>query len=215
MHVRTYLPSRPRPDRATRHAPKHRARNLLLAVCVMGAVIPFPAPSAQAHAPAAEPEQAYAPVEVVHTEQVQAGPYHLTVGFSTWPLRAMQSLDFTFAPDGGLIGKSGTLSMTGPGMERGKRRAGPLSRHPRKRSVWGLDVQSLPTAGRWSFTFAINGPQGQGTGTLDNVTVLEQPGPPLALSWALCTLPVLGLIASLAVAWRRHRPSRHLAALGV
>jgi hypothetical protein len=214
MHVRTYLLPRPRPARATRHAPKHRARSLLLAVCIMAAVIPVSAPSAQAYAPA-EPEQAYAPVEVVHTEQVQAGPYHLTVGFSTWPLRAMQSLDFTFAPDGGLTGKSGTLSMTGPGMKGSRRGAGPLSRHPRKRDVWGLDIQSLSTAGKWSFTFAINGPKGQGTGTLDNVTVLDQPGPPLALSWALCTLPVLGLIAFLAIAWRRHRPSRHLAALGI
>ncbi|MEV4170778.1 hypothetical protein [Nonomuraea sp. NPDC049709] len=214
MHVRTYLPARPRPARATRSAPTHRARNLLLAVCVMGAAIPVSAPPAQAHAPA-EPAQVYAPVDVVHTERVQAGPYHLTVGFSRWPLRAMQSLDFTFAPDGGLTGKSGTLGMTGPGMEGGGRGAAPLSRHPRKRDVWGLDIQSLSTAGKWSFTFAVNGPLGQGTGTLDNVTVLDQPGPPLALSWALCTLPVLGLIAFLAVAWRRHRPSRHLATLGI
>jgi hypothetical protein len=182
----------------------------LLAPCVMSAVVLLTAPPAQAEP---EPEQAYAPVEVVHTEQVQAGPYHLTIGFSTWPLRAMQSLDFTFVPDGGLTGKSGTLGMTGPGMKQGMRSA--LSRHPRKRDVWGLDIQSLPTAGQWSFTFTINGPQGQGTGTLGNVTVLEQPGPPLALSWTLCSLPVLGLIAFLVVAWRRHRPSRRLAVIGV
>jgi hypothetical protein len=127
----------------------------------------------------------------------------------------MQSLDFTFAPDGGLTGKSGTLSMTRPGMKSGMRGVSALSRHPRERSVWGLDIRSLSTAGQWSFTFDINGPQGQGTGTLNNITVLEQPGPPLALSWTLCALPVLGLIAFLAVAWRRHRPSRHLAAMGV
>ncbi|NRQ38733.1 hypothetical protein HII36_43950 [Nonomuraea sp. NN258] len=205
MNVRTY--PLPRPARATR-----RARRLLLALCVVAAVIPVSAPSARAHVPVA-PEQAYAPVEVVHTEQVQAGPYHLTVGFSTWPLRAMQSLDFTFAPDGGLTGKSGTLSVTGPGREGGG--AAPLSRHPRKRDVWGLDIQSLSTAGKWSFTFVVDGPRGRGTGTLGNVTVLDQPGPPLALSWALCTLPVLGLVAFLTVAWRRNRPSRHLVTMGV
>ncbi|HEX4818248.1 MAG TPA: hypothetical protein VFV66_36385 [Nonomuraea sp.] len=186
--------------------------NRLLSVYVMSAVVLLTAPPAQAEP---EPEQAYAPVEVVHTEQVQAGPYHLTVGFSVWPLRAMQSLDFSFVPDGGLTGKSGTLSMTGPGMRQGTRRASPLSRHPRKRDIWGLDIQSPPTAGQWTFTFTVNGPQGQGTGTLGNVTVLEQPGPPLALSWALCSLPVLGLIAFLVVAWRRHRPSGRLAAMGV
>ncbi|MFI0424014.1 hypothetical protein [Spongiactinospora sp. 9N601] len=180
----------------------------LLTLCVTSAAVLLTARPAQA-------EPVYAPVEIVHTEQVQAGPYHLTIGFSTWPLRAMQSLDFTFIPDGGLTGKSGTLSMTGPGMNPGMRGAPALSRHPRKRDVWGLDIQALPTAGQWSFTFTINGPKGQGTGTLGNLTVLEQPGPPLALSWTLCTLPVLGLIAFLAAAWRRHRPSRHLAKLGV
>ncbi|WP_433186110.1 hypothetical protein [Actinoallomurus sp. CA-150999] len=184
---------------------KHRARALLLALCTMGAAILVSAPSAHA----------YAPVEIVHTEQVQAGPYHLTVGLSKWPLRAMQSLDFTFAPDGGLTGKSGTLSMIGPGMKGGMHMGGPLSRHPRKRDVWGLDVRSLSTAGQWTFTFTINGPEGQGTGTLDDITVLGQPGPPLALSWALCALPVVGLIAFLVVAWRRHRPSRHLAVVGI
>ncbi|MET7336997.1 hypothetical protein [Nonomuraea sp. NPDC005650] len=187
---------------------------MFLAGCVTGAAVLLSAPSAQAYAPA-EPEQAYAPVEVVHTERVQAGPYGLTVGFSTWPLRAMQSLDFTFAPDGGLSGKSGTLSMTGPGMKPGMRKVSPLSRHPRERSVWGLDIRSLPTAGQWSLTFTVNGPKGEGTGTLGNVTVLEQPGPPLALSWTLCALPVFGLIAFLVVAWRRHRPSRRLAMMGI
>jgi hypothetical protein len=62
----------------------------------------------------AAPAMAYEPVNIVHTEHVQAGPYDLTVGFSTWPLRAMQSLDFTFAPDGGLDGKTGTFMRTGP-----------------------------------------------------------------------------------------------------
>jgi hypothetical protein len=180
----------------------------------MGTAALLSAPSAQAYAPA-RPEQVYAPVEIVHTEQVQAGPYRLTVGFSRWPLRAMQSLDFTFAPDGGLTGKSGTLSMTRPGMKSGMRGVSALSRHPRERSVWGLDIRSLPTAGQWAFTFTVDGPQGQGTGTLDNLTVLDQPGPPSALSWTLCALPVLGLIAFLIVAWRRHRPSRHLAVVGV
>ncbi|WP_460344802.1 hypothetical protein [Actinoallomurus acanthiterrae] len=184
---------------------KHRARALLLALFTMGAAILVSAPTAQA----------YAPVEIVHTEQVQVGPYPLTVGFSKWPLRAMQSLDFTFAPSGGLTGKSGTLFMTGPGMKRGMRMGGPLSRHPRKRDVWGLDVRALSTAGQWSLTFTIDGSRGRGTGTLDNLTVLRQPGPPLALSWALCALPVVGLIAFLVVAWRRHRPSRHLATVGI
>jgi hypothetical protein len=150
---------------------------------------------------------AYPPVDVVHTERVQAGPYGLTVGFSTWPLRAMRSLDFTFVPDGGIEGKSGTLTETNPS-GRQSRRPQPLSRHPRKLEVWGLDVRSLNAPGNWTFRFVIDGPQGQGVGELTKLTVLEQPGPPLALSWSISTLPLLGLVTFLVVAARRTRPVR-------
>ncbi|WP_405493195.1 hypothetical protein [Nocardia sp. NBC_00511] len=152
---------------------------------------------------------AYQPVDIVHTEDVQAGPYHLTIGFSQWPLRAMQSLDFTFIPDGGIADKSGTLSEVQPG---GKvRRTEPLSRHPRKREVWGLDVRSLDKQGDWTFRFAIDGPQGHGEGELRNLAVLQQPGPPLGVSWAISSLPLFGLIAFLTYAWRRTRPALRVA----
>ncbi|MEU9454813.1 hypothetical protein [Streptomyces sp. NPDC048277] len=198
--------------RTPRRSVPRRARALVLALCAMAGTLFLSAPAAQA----------YAPVDIVHTEKVKVGPYNLTVGFSKWPLRANQSLDFTFAPDGGIKGKSGTLSMTAPGRQAGGMGGGgggggggQLARHPRKRSVWGLDVQSLSTAGKWSFTFTINGPQGQGTGTLSDITVLDQPGPPYALSWSVSALPVVGLIAFLTVAWRRHRPSRQVALLRI
>ncbi|MFB9687211.1 hypothetical protein [Amycolatopsis plumensis] len=146
---------------------------------------------------------AYEPVNIVHTERVQAGPYGLTVGFSTWPLKAMQSLDFTFIPDGGIEGKSGTLAMSGP--DGAQRRAQPLVRHPRKREVWGLDVRSMPRPGDWTFRFTVNGPAGPGTGELRALPVLDQPGPPMALSWAISTLPLIGLVVLVVVAWRRTR----------
>ncbi|MFB9905705.1 hypothetical protein [Allokutzneria oryzae] len=144
---------------------------------------------------------AYEPVNVVHTERVQVGPYGLTVGFSTWPVRAMQSLDFTFIPDDGIQGKSGTLRQTPEGSERG--RTTPLARHPRKREVWGLDIRSLDLPGNWTLKFAIDGPAGRGEGALTGLKVLDQPGPPLALSWSVSALPLLGLIGFLGVAWRR------------
>ena len=149
----------------------------------------------------AAPAMAYEPVNVVHTERVQVGPYGMTVGFSTWPLRAMQSLDFTFAPDGGLDGKTGTYMRTGPSGSHSS--AIPLARHPRKRDVWGLDVFALQTQGNWKLTFTIDGPQGHGEGTLRDLKVLAQPGPPLTLSWVVCSLPFLGLVAFLVIAWRR------------
>ncbi|MBL1078262.1 hypothetical protein JK358_28025 [Nocardia sp. 2] len=149
---------------------------------------------------------AYQPVTIVHTEHVQAGPYALTVGFSEWPLRAMQSLDFTFTPDGGIEGKSGELVQIQP--DGRAYRGEPLSRHPRKREVWGLDVRSLEKQGTWTFRFTIDGPQGEATGELRDLAVLEQPGPPLALSWALSTLPLIGLVVFLGYAWRRTHPLR-------
>ncbi len=155
----------------------------------------------------AGPAAAYQPVNIVHTEKVQVGPYDLTVGFTTWPIRAMQSLDFTFLPSDGIAGKSGTLKINGPD-RRATRRVQPLVRHPRKRDSWGLDVKSLNASGSYSFTFAIDGPQGHGVGTLADVQILSQPGPPLPLSWTLGLLPLAGMLIFVAVVWRRLRPGR-------
>jgi hypothetical protein len=149
----------------------------------------------------AVPAAAYDPVNVVHTEKVQAGPYNLTVGFSTWPVKAMQSLDFTFAPDGGIAGKSGVLTMSEGQFINDE----PLARHPRKREVWGLDIRALPRPGTWTLRFDVEGPAGTGTGELKNLQVMEQPGPPMGLSWAISTIPLFGLIALIVIAWRRTR----------
>ncbi|MEU6645826.1 hypothetical protein ABZ863_25200 [Saccharomonospora sp. NPDC046836] len=157
-------------------------------------------------APAAAQE--YQPVDVVHTERVQAGPYELTVGFSTWPVRAMQSLDFTFSPDGGITGKSGTLTVIGPDGAEGF--TAPLARHPRQRDTWGLDIQALEKEGSWTFRFDLDGPEGPGTGELRDLVVLEQPGPPMVLSWSISTIPLLGLGVFLAVALLRDRSRRVL-----
>ncbi|RMI31974.1 hypothetical protein EBN03_17255 [Nocardia stercoris] len=151
----------------------------------------------------AAPAQAYAPVDIVHTEQVQAGPYTLTVGFSTWPIRAMRSLDFTFSPDGGIEGKTGTLAVSGPG---GSGHPQKLVRHPRLRQDWGLDVRAIDKPGTYRFDFVVDGPLGHGEGALPAVQVLDQPGPPLALSWSIALLPLLGMLVFLGVAWRRVRP---------
>ena len=155
----------------------------------------------------AAPALAYAPVDVVHTEHVQVGPYTVTVGFSTWPIRAMRSLDFTFTPDGGIADKTGRLIVQGPGFDRGGD-GSRLVRHPRKRDTWGLDTQALDTPGTYSFGFIIDGPRGHGEGTLNGVTVLDQPGPPLPLSWAVGSLPFGALLAFLVIAWRHTLPGR-------
>jgi hypothetical protein len=153
----------------------------------------------------AAPAMAVTPVTTVHTEHVKAGPYDVTVGFSTWPLRAMQSLDFTFSPTGGIAGKHGTLIMHGPGIQQ-QDEVTPLVRHPRMPTDWGLDVTSLDAAGNYTIGFDITGPKGTGHGTLAGLTVLPQPGPPLGLSWAVCSLPFVALLLLIGFAWRRVRP---------
>jgi hypothetical protein len=137
--------------------------------------------------------------ETVHTERVQIGPYEVTLGFSVWPLRAMQSLEFTFIPDGGIADKSGTVTEISPsgGAEEGK-----LKRHPREETAWGLDVHSVPDPGTWTYRFAIDGPEGRGTGEI-GLSVLEQPGPPLAPMWVIGLIPVTIAVAFLMLAWFR------------
>ncbi|MGE0215329.1 hypothetical protein [Mycolicibacterium sp.] len=139
---------------------------------------------------------------VVHTEHVQVGPYPVEVGFTVWPLRAMQSLDFTFEPDGGIAGLSGTITTIAPD---GRGEADRLSRHPRNREVWGLDVESLNSSGTWTLRFTIDGPHGEGTGDLA-VDVLEQPGPPLALSWFVGLIPLALTVVFATVVWIRTGP---------
>ncbi|GAA0909156.1 hypothetical protein [Pseudonocardia zijingensis] len=175
-----------------------------LALVVLGTVLGLAAP---AHAgPAQAPAQSYAPVEVVHQERLTVGPYELTVGFSEWPLRARQSLDFTFEPDGGIDRVDGTLVAVSPtGVEEDLRRppgVHGIPRHPRQPDVWGLDVLALDEPGDWAFTFGLTGAAGTGTATL-TLPVLEQPGPPLGLSWLVSGVPLIVILGVLAAAVRR------------
>jgi hypothetical protein len=77
-----------------------------------------------------------------------------------------------------------------------------LARHPRNRSIWGLDVHSAGTDGTWKLRFEVDGPQGVGTGELA-IDVLKQPGPPLALSWAVGLLPLALAVVFYVVVWVR------------
>lgn len=142
---------------------------------------------------------------MAHEERVQAGPYLLTVGFSRWPLQADRSLDIIFVPEGGIEGLRGSVTLVTPS---GVEEQSDLVRHPRMRSVWGLDVIALPDEGPWSVVFTIDGPQGRGVGRLAPLLVGARPGPALALSWAIGLLPLAGLIGLVAVAWAKARPGR-------
>jgi hypothetical protein len=169
-----------------------RASAVALAVLVVG-IAAAPAASASTTLP-----------ETVHTERVQVGPYEVTLGFSVWPVRAMRSLEFTFGPDGGIAGKSGTVTEVSPS---GAAKQKTLKRHPRDRTLWGLDVHSVPDPGTWTYRFEIDGPQGHGTGEI-RLDVLEQPGPPIAPMWAIGLIPAALAVTFLVTVWLRHRVPR-------
>jgi hypothetical protein len=155
------------------------------------------------------------PTKIVHTETVKVGPYNVQVGFSRWPVQADKSLDFTFAPEGGITDKSGTITLllpttsnATPAERESFEVALPLARYARDRNIWGIDVTALPEEGQWKFQFEIDGPQGKGTGSLD-VVLLPRPAflPPL-INWSLGLLPCIGIIALVSVAWRRAKTGK-------
>jgi hypothetical protein len=157
----------------------------------------------------ASPAAAAEPVAIVHQEQVVAGPYELVLGFSQWPLKEGRSFDLLVDPNGGIAGKSGAITVVAPNGEAVDSR--PLSRFPRQRESWGLDVVSFVadgTGGRWSVTFEIDGPRGHGQGRLAALPMEPKPGPPDVLSWLIATIPALLLGATIAVGWFRIRPGR-------
>src|ERR1043165_188040 len=144
------------------------------------------------------------PVEVVHSESVQVGPYDMRASFSEWPVRAGRSLDFTFVPDGDITGHQGTVRLVGPGTTGQRER---LARHPRARTEWGLDIRALPEEGVWNLEFTVDGPKGPGAGVLA-VPVGPRPGPAASLSWTIGLGPVIvGAVVGLVV-WIRGRGRR-------
>lgn len=141
-----------------------------------------------------------------HHELLQAGPYAVTVGFSEWPIQAERSLDITFEPEGGIANKTATIRITDPHGDWYE--VGPLGRHPRQRTLWGLDLISLPESGNWTIELTVNGMEGIGTGTLSGITVGPRPGPPPTPMWLIAALPLVFLIWLGVRGWLTVRPGR-------
>jgi hypothetical protein len=154
------------------------------------------------------------PITIVHSERVALGSGALTASFTDWPVRAGRSLDFTFEPDGGIEGRSGTVRAISPSGEPKALgivglRGDPdmqLQRHPQARHAWGLDVAALPEEGLWRFEFTVRGPDGTTTAELP-VAAGPAPGPPMAVSWAVGMAP--WAVAALLLARRWLRARRH------
>lgn len=192
-----------------------RTAGRALAALATGFVLALAAAPAASATPGGPP-----PLQIVHSETVPLGDSTLTVSFTDWPVRAGRSLDFTFVPEGGIAGRTGVLRAVAPsgqpvklgipGLLAGEEEM-ELTRHPRERTAWGLDVVALPEEGTWRLDFTVRGREGTSTATLP-VVVSARPGPPPALSWTIGMLPWVTAVAFLAYRWIRTGPTRRRAA---
>jgi hypothetical protein len=153
------------------------------------------------------------PIEIIHTEKLQAGPYQLEIGFSRWPVQAGRSLDIVFSVEGGVEDKIGTLTLVTANPQTLNRQKKtnqpfPLERHPRMREAWGLDEFAFPSDGQWTFDIAVDGPQGEGKGSLA-VMLLEPPKfLPHPVNWVIAFLPLIALLVITVMVWQRDKPNR-------
>src|SRR4051794_32381211 len=112
----------------------------------------------------------------------------------------------TFEPEGGIADKTATIRITDPHGDWYE--VGPLGRHPRQRTLWGLDLISLPEPGSWTIELTVNGMEGVGTGTLSGVMVGPRPGPPPTPMWLIAALPLVFLLWLGVRGWLAVRPGR-------
>ncbi|GAA0599270.1 hypothetical protein HPO96_21770 [Kribbella sandramycini] len=155
------------------------------------------------------------PVDVVHSEVTQVGPYQLRTSFSEWPLRSERSLDFLFDPELGIKAVTGKVKPIAPSgkvlqpQTQSTRDGTGFARHPRALDSWGFDIVALTEPGTWRFEYTLDGPRGAGRGVLE-ILVGSRPGPPSELAWSVGLLPLAALVPMGSYLWWRTRRRRDL-----
>jgi hypothetical protein len=151
--------------------------------------------------------------EIKHSENIRVGQTNVRMDFTDFPVRHERSLDITFAPDGGITGKTATVNLIGPNNEfiswlNPNRETKPLPRFPRDRSMWGLDSIAMVAEGKWMLELTIDGQTGRVP-----LEVLARPaGPSNNQILVLAMLPFVGLIIVATRGWLQLQPTRHMAA---
>ncbi|WP_239154210.1 hypothetical protein [Amycolatopsis sp. FDAARGOS 1241] len=141
-------------------------------------------------------------VNIVHTERVQAGPYGLTVGFSTWPVLAIGPR-LHLHPGRRHRPEDGDAVDVQPVHRPLPAPPPPRAAPAQVRRVGSGHPRPVHRRGRGSSGSCSTG---EGTGELANLRVLQQPGPPMGLSWATSSLPLIGLAPHPRPPPRRRRP---------
>jgi hypothetical protein len=131
-------------------------------------------------------------VEGLYHQTVQAGPYKLILDFTDWPLQAKKSNRIIVAPEGGIEGKTGvlTLSSSNP---LSKPKVVQLHPYPGLRGAWMFETAGLPTPDPTTLSFKITGLSGDGIGNTGPLTVMEPPSIPMWFGWLLGLFPLYGL----------------------
>lgn len=131
------------------------------------------------------------PVEGVYHQDVQVGPYPVAVSYVDWPLQALKSNRLIVRPQGGIEGKSGHLTLTGP---NGKVISVNLLPYPGLQGAWMFETAGLPVEGEWTMKLDLQGPDGAGTLTMERLVVAPPPGIPMWFGWLLGLFPVYGMV---------------------
>jgi hypothetical protein len=153
-----------------------------------------------------------APKEMVQVGQLNAGPYGLTVLANEYPIKAKKSLQLHIVPEGGIAGMKGSYRLTLPGSSR-KEIKGGLNPYPGVKDAWAVDFAGIPAEGDWVLELSIQGPQGEGTGSLDHFKVLPPPGIPKSVGWIIGLFPLYLLLAFIFSEGRRLRRLKTMLAM--
>lgn len=131
---------------------------------------------------------------VAYTEQVAVGPYTLEVEFDTWPLRQAKNFQVVVHYPAGMEGLKGSLTMKPEQGVKGQRRQAILGTYPGVTDGWVLQAPgAFLGAGRWEWSFEVDGPQGKASQAM-TLRVEEAPPFPLWLGWLIGLTPLWGLL---------------------
>jgi hypothetical protein len=131
-------------------------------------------------------------VEGLYHQTVQAGPYKLILDFTDWPLQAKKSNRIIVAPEGGIEGKTGVLTISSSNPLT-KPKVVQLKPYPGLQGAWMFETTGLPTPDPTTFSFTITGLSGDGIGNTGPLQVMEPPRIPMWFGWVLGLFPLYGL----------------------
>jgi hypothetical protein len=152
--------------------------------------------------------------EAARTEQLQAGPYLLSVQLYDDPAHVEQPLMLTVhsLPSSASLDEAAVTvtGVPGPGVDATQTPATNLRPDPAEPGSYTGEV-SFPVRGTWDLQLEVSGPQGEGTANVP-VTVAAPSAIPVWLGWLIGLSPLVGVAW---FAWWNRNYLRRLRAEGM